>query len=241
MTLTLTASRRKALGFLGAAVASAVASTALVPSTGVAVMTAALPLDTLFPPAFGRWTVDATVIPLEISAELRRVVAEAYDQTLARTYINANGYRVMLSVAYGGRRNQGMDIHRPEVCYPAQGLALRRDTQDVAFEYGPGPGPGLKNQRATLAMKRLVAGVGSRNEPITYWLVIGESVASFGYGHRLALLKYGLTGHVPDGMLIRISSIDADNAAAFAEQDVFLRELLDAMSPEFRRRVLGRG
>ena len=221
--------RRKALAFLGAAAASAVGAIAMVPREGVAEMTASMPLETLFPALFAAWKIDPDIIPLEVSADLRKVVAESYDQTLARTYVNTQGYRVMLSVAYGGRRNQGMDIHRPEICYPAQGLALRRDTREAVFEF----------DKAQLPLKRLVAGTGSRNEPITYWLVIGRSVASFGYGHRIALLKYGLTGHVPDGMLIRVSSIDADEAGAFAAQDVFLRDLLAAMAPDFRRRILG--
>ena len=222
-------SRRKALVFVGASMASAAAAVAMVPRASVAEMTASMPLDTLFPATFAAWKIDPDVIPLELSADLRKVVAESYDQTLARTYVNPQGYRVMLSVAYGGRRNQGMDIHRPEVCYPAQGLALRRDTREVMF--------GFDGQQ--LQLKRLVAGTGSRNEPITYWLVIGRSVASFGYGHRLALLKYGLTGHVPDGMLVRLSSIDDDEATAFVEQDGFLRDMLGAIAPDFRRRLLG--
>lgn len=221
--------RRKALAFLGAAMASGVGATALVPRTGVAEMTASMPLETLFPAVFRSWKIDADVIPIEVSAELRKVIQESYDQTLARTYVNAQGYRVMLSVAYGGRRNQGMDIHRPEICYPAQGLALRRDTRESMFRI----------EQQDLPLKRLVAGVGSRNEPISYWLVIGRSVASFGYGHRIALLKYGLTGRVPDGMLIRVSSIDDDEAAAFKEQDAFLRDMLSAMAPGFRNRILG--
>lgn len=221
--------RRKALAFLGAAAASAVGAVAMVPREGVAEMTASMPLETLFPALFAAWKIDPDIIPLEVSADLRKAVAESYDQTLARTYVNTQGYRVMLSVAYGGRRNQGMDIHRPEICYPAQGLALRRDTREAVFEF----------DKVRLPLKRLVAGTGSRNEPITYWLVIGRSVASFGYGHRIALLKYGLTGHVPDGMLIRVSSIDADEAGAFAAQDAFLRDLLAAMAPDFRRRILG--
>ena len=240
----MSTSRRTAFAFLGAAIASAAAAAALVPRASViapADAGPALALETQFPPTFGGWTIDPTVVPLAISAELRQVVEAAYDQTLARTYVNAQGYRVMLSVAYGGRRNQGMDVHRPEVCYPAQGLALRSDTHEVAFALGHANEPGNAHPPSALTLKRLVAGVGSRNEPISYWLVIGASVASFGYGHRLALLKYGLTGHVPDGMLIRISSIDADNAAAFAEQDAFLRELLASLNPVFRRRVLGRG
>lgn len=223
------AQRRKALVLLGGALAASAAAVAMVPRAGVDEMTDTRSLDSLFPVAFGDWSLDATVIPTEPPADIRKTVAETYDQTLSRTYANLNGYRVMLSVAYGGRRNQGMDLHRPEICYPAQGLALRRETRETTLALGG----------ASLPVKRLVAGAGNRNEPITYWLVIGRSVASFGYGHRLALMKYGLTGHVPDGMLVRVSSIDEDEAQAFGQQDAFLRQMLAALSPEFRRRVLG--
>lgn len=226
----MNANRRRAFTFLGLAAAASVMAVAMVPHEAVAEMTAAVPLASLFPASFESWRIDPDIIPLEPSADLRKVIEESYDQTLARTYVNSHGYRVMLSVAYGGRRNQGMDIHRPEICYPAQGLALRSDTREVIFRAGD----------ISLPTKRLVAGTGNRNEPITYWLVIGRSVASFGYGHRIALLKYGLTGHVPDGMLIRISSIDEDEAHASAEHDTFLRDLLGAITPEFRDRLLGR-
>lgn len=222
--------RRKAAGFLVASLACAGAAVAMVPREGVAEMTRQQSLETLFPVAFGDWKIDPTIIPVDPGAQVRQSIAETYDQTLSRTYVNAHGYRVMLSVAYGGRRNQGMEIHRPEICYPAQGLAIRRDTRETTFHF---------DQQA-LALKRLVAGVGARNEPISYWLVIGDSVASFGYGHRIALLKYGLTGHVPDGLLMRVSSIDDDEAQAYEQQDVFLRDMLTALTPDFRRRVLGR-
>jgi EpsI family protein len=223
--------RRKAVAFLSAAMASSVAAIAMVPRVSVDEIQASLPLEEVFPSAFAGWKIDPDVIPLAPGAELRKVLAESYDQTLARTYVNGSGYRIMLSVAYGGRRNQGMDDHRPEICYPAQGLALRRDTREAVFALG--------DER--LPLKRLVAGAGSRNEPISYWLVIGSSVASFGYGHRWALLKYGLTGRVPDGLLVRVSSIDDDEERSFAEQDAFLRDMLLALTPEFRRRVMGRG
>jgi EpsI family protein len=227
----MTPGRRKAAAFLAATLASAGASVAMVPRAGIAEMTGERSLEELFPRAFADWRIDPHVIPIAASAELRQRVAETYDQTLARTYADASGYRVMLSVAYGGRRNQGMDLHRPEICYPAQGLAIRRETRDDALRL-----PG-----ASLPLKRLVAGSTYRNEPISYWLVIGSGVASFGYGHRLALLKYGLTGHVPDGMLVRVSSIDEDERGAFEHQDAFLRDLLAALAPDFRRHVTGQG
>jgi len=225
----MNAQRRKAIVFLAATLAASAAAVAMVPRASMDEMTDAQPLDALFPTAFGPWHVDPSVIPIEPPAEVRKTVAETYDQTLSRTYVNPRGYRIMLSVAYGGRRNQGMDLHRPEICYPAQGFAVRRETRETAFEF----------ERQPLQVKRLVAGTGNRNEPITYWLVIGRSVASFGYGHRLALLKYGLTGHVPDGLLVRVSSIDDDEPQAFEQQDAFLRDMLAALSPDFRRRILG--
>lgn len=226
------AGRRKALWVLGASLASSAAAIAMVPRRSAAEL--ALPdmkLDAMFPAQFVSWRIDPSVMPLLPNAELQKVIDESYDQTLARTYVNAQGYRIMLSVAYGGRRNQGMDIHRPEICYPAQGFELRSDTRTDQLGLGTD----------TLPLRRVVAGHGSRNEPISYWLVIGRSIASFGYGHRIALLKYGLTGRVPDGMLVRVSSIDTDAAASFQMQDRFLRDLLAAVSPEFRSRLIGAG
>jgi EpsI family protein len=186
-------------------------------------------LEAKFPRSFGTWTIDPTVRPLQVDPVLQRVVEEAYDQVVSRTYRNAAGYRVMLSAAYSGRRDQSMDIHRPEVCYPAQGLSVRRDTWATTLVIAD----------RELPLKRLVAGNGQRNEPISYWLVIGRDLASFGYGHRLATLKYGLTGRVPDGMLVRVSSVDADEARSFAMQEAFLIDLMAAVDDDFRGRLFG--
>lgn len=221
--------RRKALAVLLAALGTGAASLAMVPRESVADIGQGLSLEQAFPVAFGPWRLDTDAVMALPNAELQQVVSEAYDQTLSRAYLNERGYRILLSVAYGGRRNQGMDIHRPEICYPSQGMALRSDTHSAEITVGPNK----------LPIKRLVAGSGNRNEPISYWLVIGRSLASFGYGHRWALLKYGLTGHVPDGMLVRVSSIDTDEPAAFAMQAAFVQALVAATTPDFRARLLG--
>lgn len=223
------AARRKAIGVFVLCSVSAAAALAMVPRRALGDETPPIDLATMIPVRFASWEIDPRVIPVTPNADLQRVIEESYDQTLARTYVNRDGYQIMLSIAYGGKRNQGMDIHRPEICYPSQGLALRRDTVDAQL---------LLDSR-TLPIKRLVAGNGNRNEPISYWLVIGSSVASFGYGHRIALLKYGLTGRVPDGMLVRVSSVDRDESRSFAMQDVFVRDLLAAVRPDDRERLLG--
>ena len=222
--------RRKAFLVLGLCVSAQAASLAMVPRRSI-VEEGAPPvvLDTMVPPRFGKWSADPRVTPIVPGVELQKIIEKTYDQTLARTYVNGDGYQVMLSIAYGGRRNQGMDIHRPEICYPSQGLALRSDTVEAELVLGS----------RTLPLRRLVAGNGERNEPISYWLVVGNSLASFGYGHRLALMKYGLTGRVPDGMLVRVSSVDKNEARSFAMQDAFLRDLFAAVSAADRERLLG--
>lgn len=186
-------------------------------------------LDRLFPARFGNWSIDPSITPLLPDPQLQQVITQTYDQTLARTYRDAAGERVMLSVAYGGHQREDMNTHRPEVCYPAQGLSLRKGSWQDTLTIG----------RQPLPVHRLVAGNGSRNEPITYWLVVGRQVASFGLEHRWVTLKYGVTGKIPDGMLVRVSSLDADDRRAFALQDRFVREMLAAMAPTDRQRLLG--
>jgi len=58
---------------------------------------------------------------------------------------------------------------------------------------------------------------------------------------RLIDLRYGLTGRIPDGMLFRISSIDPNPAQAYRQQDVFVAQLLAAVSPAERKRLSGLG
>jgi hypothetical protein len=52
-------------------------------------------------------------------------------------------------------------------------------------------------------------------------------------------MKYGLTGSIPDGLLFRISSIQADENAAYRAQDDFSRALLGALTPEGKERIIG--
>jgi len=68
---------------------------------------------------------------------------------------------------------------------------------------------------------------------------VGDAVAVNGLKWKLQQLKYGLTGKIPDGLLFRVSSIDADDARAYQVQDEFTRDLIKAMSPSGRERIIG--
>lgn len=210
------------LGTAGAAVLSK-------PTRAVAEVGGGLRLDEAFPSTFADWNVDRTLRPVVPNPQVQRFVESIYDQTLARTYANALGYRVMLSAAYGGRQNDSMDAHRPEQCYPAQGFTVQKGSWRATLPVAERP----------LPVRRMVASLGARHEPITYWLVVGREVAQFGLEHKWVTLKYGLTGHIPDGMLVRVSSIDTNESRAFAMQDRFLIELLAHLQPTFRLRLLG--
>ncbi|MCP2821205.1 EpsI family protein, partial [Salmonella enterica subsp. enterica serovar Typhimurium] len=48
----------------------------------------------------------------------------------------------------------------------------------------------------------------NRFEPITYWTTIGSQALIGGATKKLAEMRYGLKGEIPDGLLFRISSID---------------------------------
>jgi EpsI family protein len=185
-------------------------------------------LESLFPRQFGPWRIDvrmAVVLPApDVQAQLDAI----YNQVLSRTYVNAAGQRIMLSVAYGGDQSDGTSAHRPEVCYPAQGFEITANTKSVQQAAG-----------GTLAVRRLMSRRNGRNEPITYWVVVGNEVATSGIEQKLAQMRYGLRGVISDGMLVRVSSIDTDMARAHELQSGFIAELAAAMPGPSRLRVFG--
>ncbi|TXH72942.1 exosortase-associated protein EpsI, B-type [Thiobacillus sp.] len=188
-----------------------------------------LDLETLIPKAFGDWKIDETIVPLISNPEQQALIKKIYNQTLTRTYVNSNGEHIMLSIAYGGDQSDNMAVHKPEVCYPAQGFQILKNPTISSFATGEG----------SIPVKRLVATQGQRIEPITYWTTVGDTVAVNGLKWKLQQLKYGLTGKIPDGLLFRISSIQADDTKAYHIQDAFTRDLLKAMSPDGRQRIIG--
>ena len=188
-----------------------------------------LVLTQVFPESFGDWKVDDSITPLEVTPELKAKLDKTYDQTLSRTYINSQGYRIMLSVAYGG--NQSSDstqVHRPEFCYTAQGFNITRP-EDVTIQ--------VAGQE--LPLRRMVATQRQRMEPISYWITIGDQATVPGMGRKLLQLRYGLSGQVPDGLLVRISSIDESVDAAYAKQEQFVNQLYLALALTDNHRIFG--
>lgn len=185
-------------------------------------------LEALFPTAFLDWRVDSNgsvVLPApDVQAKLNKI----YNQVLSRIYINSVGERIMLSVAYGGDQSDGTRAHRPEVCYPAQGFQINSNrTAELRMV-----------DRSVLA-RTLMSELGARKEPITYWIVVGSEVATTGIEQKLAQMRYGFRGVIPDGMLIRVSSIDGNMFHGHKLQARFLFDLSQSIRTEDRSRVFG--
>ena len=186
-------------------------------------------LEQMFPKSFEEWTVDESRSAPLVSPDVQSFIDKIYNQTISRVYINRTGERVMLSVAYGGDQSDATRTHRPEVCYPAQG-----------FQIGSSSATVLSIGQHPLRVRTLVARLGARSEPITYWTIVGDRVAVSGTEQKLAQLAYTTTGVVPDGMLVRISTIDADAQRAFSVHRSFINSMSGAIPANLRAQVVGK-
>jgi EpsI family protein len=176
-------------------------------------------LGKLIPTAFGDWQEDRSFAPVSVDPTVEVRLEVLYDQTLGRTYVNAAGQRVMLSLAYGANQSRDLQVHRPEVCYASQGFSVSAQTKAV-FDCAVGQIP----------VMRLVATRGERVEPITYWVRLGRYVVRGNLEQGMARLAEGLRGHIADGMLVRISNISPHSEQAFALHEAFATQLVSALS-----------
>ncbi|MCV2360221.1 EpsI family protein [Paucibacter sp. TC2R-5] len=187
-----------------------------------------LDLEQIFPATIGSWTVDTNQPVGIISPDVAALLQKLYAQTLSRTYVGPDGSRIMLSVAYGGDQSDATRSHRPDVCYPAQGFQIISSSTGV-----------VATPAGDLPVRRMVAQLGNRVEPVTFWFTVGEYTAVSGQDQKLMQMKYGLRGIIPDGMLVRVSSIGKDEAIAFQQQSDFIVAMKKSLETTARARVFG--
>lgn len=173
------------------------------------------------PQSFGGWSVDNSVVPVVLDPSTAEAVTAIYSDTLSRTYVHADGTRIMLSIAYGNQQTTKLKTHRQEVCYGAQGFTISSLTHTNENILG-----------VEIPATRLIAIKGSRSEPLIYWFTMGDSVVQGHIERLLVQLKYAVSGEIPEGYLVRVSSISEDAGAAYSNQLKFLNELL-AETPNF--------
>ncbi len=207
---------------------AAVAGIAARPGTKAADRGNAIVLETAVPKGFGDWRELPDQKGQVVNPQTKELLDKLYSQVLTRTYVNKQGYRIMLSMAYGDDQRGGLQAHRPEICYPAQGFKLGK-VEDGA----------LPTSFGSIEVRRLTTVLGQREEPVTYWLTVGDQVIKNKFEKRMAEIRLGLTGQIPDGLLFRVSSIDPDVSRAFAMQQKFAADMMAAVPTETRRQLSG--
>jgi EpsI family protein len=201
----------------------------LQPAGPVGRKTAAPDLATLIPTQFGSWRQAPQANRILVAERLRAQVDSAYEATLERIYLGPDGSHIMLSIAYGHNQlHERLQAHRPEFCYRAQGFDLSGGNDETLALAG-----------GSLPLRRLLARRDQRIEPISYWMTIGDQALLPGLSRKFAQLQHGLRGEVPDGLLVRVSSLQQDRERAHQVHDRFIRDLLAAMPSALRTRLTG--
>ena len=185
-------------------------------------------LETMIPKQFGNWTEMKTLDHIVESPEVQAQLNKIYNQTLSRTYTDNKGDKIMLAIAYGGEQSASLQVHRPEVCYAAQGFVINKKSKNFIDVNGK-----------ELPVMQLVAIQGQRVEPIMYWIMIGDSAVRGNLEQGLTRLKYGLTGEIPSGMLIRVSTISSDEVQSYRIEGQFVRDMLAVLPVQYRKILTG--
>jgi EpsI family protein len=135
----------------------------------------------------------------------------------------------MLLVAYGSSQGGMLQIHRPEICYPASGFKLS-ETQVTSVPLSGGK---------AIPSRSFVANSDTRVEQVLYWTRIGEFLPTSWWSQRLSVVRANLRGRIPDGLLMRLSTVSEDADQAQATLKKFARSMIEAMPAAERRMLIG--
>lgn len=212
----------------GALVLASAGALALKPGRA-SVGTARGDLDTLIPARIGAYAItNMSGVVLPVEGELSQRV---YNQVLTRIYHAPGLPPVMLVIAYGVARDAGLSVHRPESCYPAAGYAI----SDVAPAELTGLGRTGNRQAVLLSARRA-----EQTEQVYFWTRVGDVFPQTPLDLGLAVMKANLRGHLPDGILVRLSVVSDDRGAALRQMQMFNAEMLRGLSEQGKHMILGR-
>jgi len=176
-------------------------------------------LEDITPSSFGEWRQIHVGDVIQPRTE-GTLSAELYSQLIGRIYQNVSGDYVMLAIAYGSTQSDLLQLHRPETCYPAFGFEI---SKSVLGDVGV--------RGARVPTRSLLARAPGRLENVTYWTRIGEYLPRTQTEQREDKLRISLGGIIPDGILVRASSIGDDWERSIALNRRFLSELMLATAP----------
>lgn len=160
------------------------------------------------------------------------LASRLYSDELGRRYRSVSSDRdagdVMLLAAYGKSQSDSLQLHRPEVCYPANGFQITyRKFVDIAVG------------GFVIPAVALTAVAGDRVEDIVYWTRLGKALPRTEGEQRRDRLEAALEGYVGDGVLMRASMVRTGNTPMYDLLRSFLALLVTATAPRDRPALIG--
>lgn len=183
------------------------------------------------PRVVGSWVEIQQPTPqVNVVSDEKTLINQLYDDTLMRTYADAEGHHVMVALAYAKEQRQDVKIHQPDVCYPAQGYQMLYSRNKI-FD-------GLSSQSPIQGRQQLYSGQGHL-EAVSYWIRVGDETLTSGLQMRIKIIKDGLLyRRLDDGILVRVSSqVNNKNEIeqAYKLQELFLKEFVDTVNLPTRK------
>lgn len=183
-------------------------------------------LENIVPREIGPWrfySKSGLVVPPQDQLQ-----QQLYVQLLTRVYTAPDLPPIMLLIAQGGGQGGVLQIHRPEVCYPAGGYLLTDKRQvDVALP------------RGELDATAFTATADARVEQLMYWTRVGNDLPTSWAAQRWSVTRANLRGEIPDAVLVRVSAISPDQAGSMTLLQNFTRDLLGKLDQPARRFLVG--
>lgn len=176
------------------------------------------------PKTVGRWSSrKSSEIVLPPNDEANKI----YENIETRIYEGPDLPSMMLLIAFSSTQQDDIQVHRPEVCYPASGYPILQN-RPIQFDF----------RSTTITGRELLADRGGLKERIVYWVRVGNSFPTTWRQQRLSMAMQHLQGVIPDGTLFRLSTVEGPDES---KQDVilnFIEAFLADVSPSFRQSVL---
>lgn len=217
--------RRKGMGLAAAAVA--VFGLSVISSPDRPTVKRSPNLTRSIPSRFRSWKEQGEANVIDPSTEGQAL--QIYDEILSRAYVDESARSVMLCIAYGGDQSDSLRAHRQETCYRAQGFRI-----ESVYER-----PLRLEELGEVNATCFVARLRRRQETVSYWMTMGSANVRNRVDRLIEQVKQGFFGTQPDGFLVRVSSLGQNPDEEISLQTAFLHDLLAAISPELRVRLLG--
>lgn len=201
------------------------------PRTFLRLLPDGTPLERVIPKNFPGW-VQGGKGDIVIPRSEGTLASKLYTEQLARTFRPAgatdDSEEIMLLAAYGKAQSDSLQLHRPEVCYPANGftIAQRRFTD-------------LSVAGHTIPAVFLTAVGGNRVEDIIYWTRLGRELPRTASEQQSVRLRAAMRGYIGDGLLMRASTVRTGDTPAYDLLRRFMIDLVNAVAPVNRPALIG--